>query len=482
MSDAPLSNATMDDELFFAQRAAVFADQLGEQPYDLDEAFAWSRENARRGTISSVLQHAKATGTTAVVPRAGVASWEGQRDLMAALDAAGAGFLPITVDSLTRDLQFHEARRRLAAGTPLNGYPIEAHGIEATRRLISQFSKPVIIRANAVDLRIAAEAGLAGGGTAFVSGPLYATLEYSKKPTLAEGIRNWQYIFRLLGKYTEAGVPMAEDAVGFSQSGTCSVPSLQHVGVVIEALIMAGQGIKHVMLYSMLQGNLAQDVASCRAVEILAREYLDRLGFTDVQTYVASSDWNGAFPTRHPDAYGLISANVIAAAIAGVPLNYVKTIDEGIGVPTAQSNADSIRVSRWLFHLIGRQREAWRSTPEVEFELNLNLLEARAMLDAILDLGDGDPTVGVDRGLTLGVVDIPFSPNLHVKGNVLPVRDAAGAVRFLDYGQLPIPAEARKMEAERLALRSPDVTALGYQDVVADLRFLELDDPEPTHA
>jgi hypothetical protein len=38
------------------------------------------------------------------------------------------------------------------------------------------------------------------------------------------------------------------------------------------------------------------------------------------------------------------------------------------------------------------------------------------------------------------------------------------------------------MEAERLALRSPDVTALGYQDVVADLRFLELDDQEPTHA
>jgi hypothetical protein len=37
------------------------------------------------------------------------------------------------------------------------------------------------------------------------------------------------------------------------------------------------------------------------------------------------------------------------------------------------------------------------------------------------------------------------------------------------------------MEAERLARRSPDVSALSYQDVVADLRFLELDD-EVAHA
>lgn len=478
MTESTLSNMMLDDDQFLAERSAVFSAQLGEQPYDLEEAFAWSVENARRGTVASVLQKAKATGVTAVVPRAGVASWQGQHDLMKALDAAGAGFLPITVDSLTRDLQFEEARRRLAAGTPLNGYPIEAHGIEANRCLISSFAKPVIARANAVDLRIAAEAALAGGATAFVSGPLYATLEYSKKASLSEGIRNWQYIFRLLGKYSEAGVPMAEDAPGFSQSGTCSVPSLQHVGVVIEALLMAGQGIKHVMLYSMLQGNLAQDIASCRAVEILAREYLDRLGYHDVETYVASSDWNGAFPTRHADAYGLIAANVVAAAIAGVPLNYVKTIDEGIGVPTAQSNADSIRVSRWMFNLIRPQAEAWRTTPEVEFELNLNLLEARAMLDAVLEIGDGDPAIGVDRGLSTGIVDIPFSPNLHVKGSVLPVRDAAGAVRFLDYGALPIPAEAREMEAERLTRRSADVSALGYQDVVEDLRYLELDEED----
>ena len=469
-----VTNARIDEDALLAQRRQVFDEQLGREPYDLDEAIGFARDNASRGTVAAVLQHAKDSGVPAVVPRAGVSSWEGQRDLMAKLDEAGAAFLPITIDSLTRELQFAEADRRLASGTQLNGYPIVAHGIEATRRLIQGFDKPVIVRANAVDLRITAESGFASGGTAFVSGPMYATIYYSKNAPLSEGIAKWQYIFRLMGWYTDNGVPMADDAVGFSQSGTCSVPSLMHVGVVLDALIMAAQGVKHIMVYSMLQGNLAQDVASCLAVDQLAQEYLQRFGFDDVHTYVASSDWNGAFPARRPDAYGLIAANVFAAAIARAPLNYVKTIDEGIGVPTAESNADSIRVTRYLLNLIGRQAQAWR-TPEVEFELHLNLIEARAMLDAIIDVGAGDPAVGCVRALGTGLLDIPFSPNVHVKGNVLPIRDAMGAVRFLDHGALPIPKEALDMEAERLARRSADVSLLGYQDVVADLQFLELD-------
>jgi methylaspartate mutase epsilon subunit len=296
------SNARLSDEDFLAQRESIFRDQLGREPLALDEAIAFSVENARRGTVAGVLQAAKRTGVAAVVPRAGVSSWDGMKSLMEALDEAGAAFLPITIDSLTRELRFAEADKRLASGTALNGYPLVAHGVEANRRLVQSFDKPVIVRANAVDLRVTAETGFASGATAFVSGPMYATIYYSKTTSLAEGISRWQYIYRLMGKYTEAGVPMADDAVGFSQSGTCSVPALMHVGVVLDALIMAAQGVKHVMVYSMLQGNLAQDVASCIAVEQLAQEYLAKLGFGDVETYVASSDWNGAFPTRRPDA------------------------------------------------------------------------------------------------------------------------------------------------------------------------------------
>lgn len=478
MSEQP-TNAKLSLDELQAQREDVFRSQLGRDPYDLDECTAWAARNAKRGSVSASLSAAKASGRTVVVPRAGVASMEGQRALMRELDEAGAGVLPITVDSLTRELRFDEAARQLADSTAteshLNGFPIVAHGIEATRELITSFSKPVIIRANAVDLRIVAETGMASGGTAFVSGPMYATLEYSKNVRLAESIPKWQYIFRILGHYTERGVPAGDDAVGFAQSGTCSVPSLMLVGVVLDALIMAGQGVKHVMPYAMLQGNIAQDVACCLASEILTQEYLHKLGFTDVATYVASSDWNGAFPHRAADAYGLIATNVVAAAIAKVPLNYVKTIEEGVGVPTAEANAASIRITRYLFRLIGKQADSLMSE-DVHFEKELILMQARAVLDAVLDLGDGDPVVGSIHALERGVLDIPFSPNVHVRGNVLPVRDAAGAVRFLDAGNLPLPAESLRLEQQRLAVRAGSGPGLSYQDMIDDLQFLELED------
>ena len=107
-----VTNERLTDDAFHAQRETIFREQLGRAPYDLDEALAFSLENAKRGTVAAVLQKAKATGVAAVVPRAGVASWEGQRALMQMLDEAGAAYLPITIDSLTRELQFAEAERR----------------------------------------------------------------------------------------------------------------------------------------------------------------------------------------------------------------------------------------------------------------------------------------------------------------------------------------------------------------------------------
>ena len=476
MTEMP-TNAKIELDDFLAQRETVFREQLGTDPYDLDECTTWAADNARRGSMSAALAQAKAGGATVVVPRAGVATMQGQRELMQQLDEAGAGVLPITIDSLTRELHFEEAARRLAESTPedslLNGFPIVAHGIEATRELISSFDKPVIIRANAVDLRIVAETGMASGGSSFVSGPMYATLEYSKHTTLAESIPKWQYVFRVLGHYTERGVPAGDDAVGFAQSGTCSVPSLMIVGTVLDALIMAGQGIKHIMPYAMLQGNVAQDVACCMASEALTQEYLQRLGFHDVSTYVASSDWNGAFPQQIPDAYGLIATNIVAAAIAKAPLNYVKTIEEGVGVPTAAANAASIRITRYLFRLIGLQAESLIS-PQINAEFDLIMMQGRAILDAVLDLGGGDPVQGAIAALQVGVLDIPFSPNVNVRGNVLPIRDATGAVRFLDHGNLPLPQEAIRIEAEYLSRRQAGGAALSYQDMIDDLDFLEL--------
>ena len=470
------SNATISDSEFEELRAEAYAQSPSTPVVDLDEAFDFCRSEMLNRNIPAALQAAKAEGRTLVQPRAGVANLEGQRRLNRALEAAGVDIVPVTVDSMTRTGRFEHAARAAEASTPekslLNGYPIVHHGVEGTRSMVAECDRPVHLRANSTDLRLIADLGFASGMSGFVSGPLYSCVQYSKTTPLAESIKNWQYIYRLMGKYTDAGIPIVDDALGLTQSASCSVPALMHAGVVLEALIMAGQGVKHVTAYAISQGAIAQDVAALLAIKQLTEEYLARFGFDDVEVYMTSNHWAAAFPPDEAAAYALISANTLCAAMAKASLLYVKSVEEGFGVPTAEGNAASVRSTRYMLHLLQGQDFAVRSD-EVEFELELNLMQARSMIDAALDLGDGDPVLGAVRAFEAGVLDEPAAPSRVTRGEILVVRDQHNAVRFLDYGNIPIPDEARAMERARLDQRAAAKgSPLGYDDIVADLNHM----------
>jgi methylaspartate mutase epsilon subunit len=470
------SNAMISDAEFDELRAEAYAQSPSTPVVDLEEAFDFCRTNVLDRNCPAAMGAAKAEGRTLVQPRAGVANLEGQRRLNRVLEEAGTDIVPITIDSMTRTGRFEHAAHAAEQSTPekslLNGYPLIYHGVDATRSLVLDCTKPVHLRANSTDLRLIADVGFATGMSGFVSGPLYSCVQYSKTTPLAESIKNWQYIYRLMGKYTEAGVPIMDDALGLTQSASCSVPSLIHAGVVLEALIMAGQGVKHVLAYANMQGAVAQDIAALLAVQELTEEYLARFGFDDVSVYMTSTHWAAAFPPDEAAAYALISANTFCAAMAKATLVYVKSVEEGFGVPTPEGNAASVRATRYMLHLLQGQDFAVQSD-EVQFELELNLLEARAILDATLDLGDGDPVSGAVRAFEAGVLDEPAAPSRVTRGEILVVRDRHNAVRFLDYGNVPIPAEARAMERARLDQRAAAKgTPLGYDDIVADLNHM----------
>lgn len=473
---ADVTNEVLDDDDFERERLEVFAQHPATEAFDLEEAFSFCRREMADRNIPALLGAAKAEGRTLVEPRAGVANLQGQRKLLQTLEEAGSDILPFTIDSLTRTLRFDQASRAVQGSTAtrslLNGYPIVHHGVQTTRELVLEHQRPVHCRGNSTDLRLVSEIGFASGMSGFVSGPVYSTVQYSKNDPIEHSIRRWQYVYRLMGKYTEAGVPIVDDALGLTQSGTASVPALMHAGVVLEALIMAGQGVKHVLAYAISQGTLAQDIAACLAVQQLTEEYLAKLGFDDVEVYMTSNHWAAAFPADESAAYGLISVNTVVAAMARATLLYVKSIEEGFGVPTAEGNAASVRATRYVLHLLGEQ-DFGIGSEDVQFELELNLLQARAILDAALDLGDGDPVRATVRGFEAGVLDEPAAPSRIVKGDILVVRDLKGAVRFLDYGGVPIPEEARRMERERLESRATRKGAeLTYDDIVKDLNHV----------
>jgi methylaspartate mutase epsilon subunit len=61
---------------------------------------------------------------------------------------------------------------------------------------------------------------------------------------------------------------------------------------------------------------------------------------------------------------------------------------------------------------------------------------------------------GSVKAVDVGVLDSFFSPNKHVKDLVTGVKDSVGAVRYADFGSLPIPEEAKEFHREKLAERS----------------------------
>lgn len=69
-----------------------------------------------------------------------------------------------------------------------------------------------------------------------------------------------------------------------------------------------------------------------------------------------------------------------------------------------------------------------------------------------------------------GLLDIPFAASKQCKGAVMVARDAEGAVRYLDAGQVPIPASVLKFHRacidQREAVRKKPID---YNAIVGDI-------------
>jgi methylaspartate mutase epsilon subunit len=90
---------------------------------------------------------------------------------------------------------------------------------------------------------------------------------------------------------------------------------------------------------------------------------------------------------------------------------------------------------------------------EMGTEMEIIRREACQIVDKALELGDGDIAAGAVRAMEAGTLDVPWAPNQNVKGAVVPVRDAAGAVRYLHTGHLPFDKEVVQYNEEKLKER-----------------------------
>ena len=151
------------------------------------------------------------------------------------------------------------------------------------------------------------------------------------------------------------------------------------------------------------------------------------------------------------------------------PATAPRTVDEAAGIPSREAHAMTHRAAKWIFDVVRAQNIEF-TNDEMELEEKMTEMEIRAIIDKIVELGDGDLAVGYVKAVEAGVIDTPFCPNVNIKDNVLGVRDSQGALRYLEFGNIPVPEEVKKFHREKVLQREKaEGRKMDYMVAVEDL-------------
>ncbi len=468
-----LKNKKWSDDLFYSIRQDVLTHWETGKEVNFDEAVDYQKSIDDEKRFSHKLDKADKEGVTLIQPRAGVASKEKHIELLKYLESEGeADLLPSTIDSYTRHNRYKEAQvgleESMATGrSMLNGFPAVNHGVIGCREVTNSVKSPVQVRHGTPDGRLLAEVTMAGGFTSYEGGGISYNIPYSKNHTLEKTIYDWQYCDRLIGIYEEAGISINREPFG-PLTGTLVPPSISNSVAVIESLLAAEQGVKHLTVGYGQCGNLIQDVASIRSLRRMTEKFLKEFGYEGVKVTTVLHQWMGGFPQDEAKAFGVISWGAAAATLAGATKVIVKTPHEAMGVPTKEANAQGLKATRQLATMLGDQKML--NLVVVEEECAIIEAEMECILRKTIELGDGDIAVGSIRAFEAGVIDVPFAPSKFNAGKCLPSRDNNGAVRFLDTGNLPFTNDIKAFHKDALQKRAKtECRDVNFQMVIDDI-------------
>ncbi len=477
--DMTLSAGAIPADEFATMRAENLARWPTGAEVDLEEAAEFHKSLPEHKQLGWVMRQAASEGRCLTQPRGGFGTLELQMELMRALDRDGmADIVPTTTDSYTRNEQWTQAETGIEESkkqgrSMLNGFPMVTYGPKETRKLIEAIDKPAIVLSGTAMPRLTSEVGFAAGYSGYLGSGIAYTTSYTKDTSIAEGIRNYQYLDRLAALYLEHGVDLHRRQPGFL-TGTNVPPSIAIAVGVLDALLAAGQGVRNYGLELGQTLHLIQDSAAIQVCGELAQEYLKAQGFKDMFTPVTSLHWMGAWPQDDAQATALVSYGGTLAAVGGAVSVTTKSTHEAYGIPTPDVNAEGLRTTRMAIYLARHIR--LDDLPEFKAEVDLIRREAKPVIDKVLEMGDGDAAQGTVKALEAGVLDIPWSPNRFVKSRVMPARDADGYLRIYDPADMPIPKDVMAVHEERLKKRA-EAEGVPYDTDLAIKSVYEISEP-----
>lgn len=453
-----LTNKKLSMDEFLKIREEVLKTwPTGEQVRDLEANIRYALKVPKNKNFALRLKKAKHDQQVLTQPRAGVALIQELIDLLRYLAEEGeADLLPVTIDSYTRQNRYEncelgiEESRRLGRSM-LNGFPVVNHGVYGARLVQESLDLPIQARHGTPDARLMSEIIHAAGWTSNEGGGISYNVPYSKDVPLEKSIKDWQYCDRLAAIYEEHGIPINREPFG-PLTGTLVPPSMSNAVAIIEALLAAEQGVKHITVGYGQCGNQIQDIAAIKALDEQTEEYLKKYGFNDVLVTTVFHQWMGGFPKDEAKAYGAIANASVTAALAKVTKVIVKTPHEAIGIPTKEANANGLKCTKMVLNLLADQKVYM--SKKLKEQMTIIKEETNCILNKVFEVGNDDLAVGVVEAFKRGILDIPFAPSRYNANKILPARDTYGAVRYLDFGNVPLTEELKAYNRYMLEKRA----------------------------
>ena len=408
-----------------------------------------------------------------IQPRGGFPLFDAQYQLTRRLSESGADFIPLTIDSYTRQNQYDTATQLLHRSEEegksyLNGYPLISHGHELTRQLYCDLEKPVSLRHGTPDARLLTEVALASGIAEIEGGAICYCLPYSEGFPLDRCLLYWQYVDRICAAHSTPDRPIHRESFG-PLTATLVPPAIAIAVEIIEALLAAEQGVASFAVSFGQTGCFLQDIATASVLREMARYYLDRFGFESVHTYLVYHQWMGQFPAGRERAAALIACSAMVSSMIDADKIVTKTVDEAVGVPHPEVNAEACDTVRYILRTF-RAAETVTS-PIVEREIALIRSEVQSIMNAVFDISGHEFWDSVFRAFQMGILDVPFAPHADNRNQLLSMRDSNGAIRIANPGNVPIQSLDLELEKEMLRSRQ-DREDKTYRLILDDVRAM----------
>ena len=337
----------------------------------------------------------------------------------------------LTLDSYTRLGEHEAARRAVAEGTPLNGYPIVTQDRRITRAVLAGVSDdgfPVQVRHGSPRpqpiIRTMTQLGL----DATEGGPVSYCLPYGRTP-LRASIESWREGCELLAGHAAPGRAAHLESFGGCMLGQMCPPGLLVALSVLETLFFTRHGLTSVSLSYAQQTDRALDEEAIRALRRLAAELLP----PGTEWHVVLYTYMGLFPSSARGAHALLEASAELAVATGTERLIVKTATEAHRIPRIEDNVHALELAA------AAATAADRGPGGLAGEDGAVYAEARALIEAVLELDD-DLGSALHTAFRRGYLDVPYCLHPDNAGRSRSYLDDAGRLRWASVGRMPIAA------------------------------------------